>query len=184
MGSNTDTSSPRTLTANGPLIAKYRKHKSWTREEFEWQSHLAVEHAALHGNADARFRRRYEARKSNGKFSGIGVTTLTNLERSRNVYVFTLKIVALTLDVPMAALIHPRDKSGMKWSPGGADSSAQRLAAGVVRKARGGGAMSGPELARVLRAVLDELVPPADEAPADDEHARDEDDGQEQKEAC
>lgn len=131
--------SPRTIIPNGSLIEAYRKARGWTREEFEWQSHLAVERAALDSNDDGRFLRRYMRKTAEDKLAGIGTTTLTNVESGKPVYVFTLKIVAETLGVPIASLIAEEKRLG--------DRSATELA------------LVDPSLDELIRRLLSDELP-------------------------
>ena len=145
--SQRDTRSPRTVIPNGPRIEAYRKARAWTREEFEWQSHLAVERAALDDSSDRRFLRRYKSQIAEGRLAGIGTTTLTNVESSKPVYVFTLKIVAETLGVSVKSLIIDGDRND------GTIEELFRILQTTPPPA------TADQQAKVLRAVLDWIYP-------------------------
>ena len=154
------TGSARTLTPNGTLIEAYRKSQGWTREEFEWQSHLAVEKAALSENIDCRFHRRYKLKTRAGKFAGIGTTTLANIENNKPVYAFTLKIVAETFGVPVQDLMQ-LDAHSNKASPlikeiGPANEIVDNIMHAVNTDRH---PLTAYELAQVVRNLLDQLFP-------------------------
>ncbi len=152
------TGGSRTVKANGPLVEALRKAKGWTREEFEWQSHLAVERAAQNNNEDGRFRRRYEEKKRRKRQAGIGTTTLTNVENGRSVYVFTLKIVAETLGVPVKSLIVDESLPGTGSMPDDGVTETGASVEELVRTLKSGGRpMTATELAKILRVLLDQV---------------------------
>jgi hypothetical protein len=162
------TSDTRSVVPNGPLVAAYRKQRGWSREEFEWQSHLAVERAASEVTGDGRFRQRYQAKTSKGSFAGIGTTGLANIERGRPVYAFTLKIVAVTLGVPVRNLIHPADPSFVAASLGADSASASDgIAKSILDKAIDPAKLPDREKAAALRKLLDALFPPSDNSDED-----------------
>ena len=151
--------SPRTVIPNGSLIEAYRKAQGWSREEFEWQSHLAVEQAAQDGRDDVRFLARYKSKKQKGRLAGIGTTTLTNVESGKRVYAFTLRIVAETLGVPVRALI--ADEHGARGESEPADSLMTDVSnedfARLLQIDRA--PKTAVELAMILRALLDRICP-------------------------
>jgi len=155
---NGTTGGSRFVKANGPLIEALRKAKGWSREEFVWQSHLAVEQAAQTNSEDERFRRRYETRKKRGQQAGIGKSTLTRVETSRSVFVFTLKIVAETLGVPVKSLIVDASLPGTSSTPEDGRASNETSSEDLIRTLKSGGTpITATELAKVLREFLDQI---------------------------
>lgn len=112
------------------MIEAYRKAEGWSREEFEWQSHLA----------------------------GIGTTTLTNVETGKPVYAFTLKIVAETLGVPVRSLI-AEDEFGPEAEPVDISTTnvANDGIARLIQIDRS--PKTAEELATILRTLLDRICP-------------------------
>ena len=150
----------RTLIPNGELVEAYRKAQGWTREEFEYQSHLAVERAANSDNSDGRFLRRYRLKTSKGNESGIGTTTLTHIENCKPVYAFTLKIVAETLKVPMRNLIQSNDLSGAAAPAVSTIGSAGEIVGDIMRSVDTDATpLTAYQLAQILRKLLNQLVP-------------------------
>ena len=157
------TGSARSLIPNGPLIKAYRKQLGWSREEFEWRSHLAVEREALDDDGDVRFTYRYKEKSSEGKFAGICTTTLTNIESSKPVYPFTLRIVAKTFRVQVKSLIHPDDPSCVAVPPDtDAGTAPDSLRQSILDTAADPARLSEQEKAEALRQLLDALFPPVE----------------------
>jgi transcriptional regulator with XRE-family HTH domain len=164
------TISARSLTANGPLIEADRKARGWTREEFAWQTGLAVERIVQAGTADGRFIARYKRKKRHGKFVGLGATTLASAANSNPVYASTLNILAETFGVPVRSLIHPDDPSGENAPPASTPLPIDMIVDNVIGSAKNGQpAMTAYELTMILRRLLDisrklldRLVPPQD----------------------
>ena len=132
----------------------------WTREEFEEQSHLAVERAARSDTGDGRFLRRYQLKTSQGKWSGIGTTTLTNVENGKPVYAFTLKIVAETLKVPVQTLIQSNDRSGNSAPPAAADWEAAELFDNFIRSVDADSTpITAQQFVQIVRRLSKQVVP-------------------------
>ncbi len=97
-----------TVIPNGPKIIALRTLRGWSREDLEWHTHLVVEELAKKELNRGRIYKRCVARRNKKKLAGIGLTTLSSIEKSRPAYPFTLKIVAAALGVEMQTLIHPQ----------------------------------------------------------------------------
>lgn len=152
---------PRTLVPNGPLIQSYRKALGLTGEEFEFRSHRVVEEQAQKAGSDPRYRIRYKKRKAKKGLPGISVSTIRNAEKSEPVYVFTLKIIAEVLGVPMWILIAEQGRLWEQVPAADQQQLAETLAAAIGRLLEAGGTPpSAKALADVVRQVLDEFCRP------------------------
>jgi len=153
--------SPRTLIPNGPLVAALRKSQGLRREEFAWQSHLAVERAAGEGRDDRSFQHRFKAKSKQGKLAGIGTTALRSVENSNRVYLITLKIVAETLGVSVQSIMELEQSSRVHAATSYDADSTEKLIEELVRLLREDGrSVDTGKLMKMLRILFERLFPP------------------------